>query len=76
MVEPVISGGLLDVQGFLYPVLDRSVQHPSTFHVARTNTIGTVIFLSGVGLDNHLAFLCDDLYHVINTINDHYQTKC
>ena len=35
-VEPVISRGLLDVQGFLYPELDRStgpVQHPSAFPI-------------------------------------------
>ena len=48
----------------------------STFELGPkdTNALGKAIFIDRVGLDNHLvadAFLCDDLYQLINTINDH-----
>ena len=57
----------------------------STFELGPkdTNALRKAIFIGRVGLDNHLvalcgadAFLCDDLYQSINTINDHYQTNC
>ena len=52
----------------------------STFELGPKDiALGKAIFIGRVGLDNHCgadAFLRDDLYQSINTINDHYQTKC
>ena len=49
----------------------------STFELGPkdTNALRKAIFIGRVhcGAD---AFLCDDLYQSINTINDHYQTNC
>ena len=45
------------------------------------NTLGKVIFLGGPGQSSgctveQARFLCDDLYDAINTIINHYLTKC